>query len=206
MSNRIPLAAAALAAVGAAWWRTHPTACPYAARFSLDLLRPGLGRRRLAEVLEPRPGERILEVGPGTAHYTLDVAAAIAPGGGRLDAYDLQPEMLATVERRAGEAGITNVVCEQGDARSLPYADESFDAVFMVTVLGEIPDQDAALRQVRRVLRPGGRAVFGEIVLDPHVVTTGALRRRGEAAGLRFVARHGTPAAFFARLERSAAD
>lgn len=204
MSYRIPLATAAAAVAGAAWWRTHPSACPYAARFSLDLLRPGLGRRRLAEVLDPRPGERVLEVGPGTAHYTLDVARAIAPGGGRLDAYDLQPEMLATVERRAREAGVDNVVCRQGDATRLPYPDDAFDAVFMVTVLGEIPDQDAALREVRRVLRPGGRAVFGEIVLDPHVVTTRALRRRGEAAGLRFVARRGTPLAFFARLERSA--
>lgn len=204
MTNRIPLAAAAATvAAGAAWWRTHPTACPYAARFSLDLLRPGLGRRRLAEVLEPRPGERILEVGPGTAHYTLEVARAIAPGG-RLDAYDLQPEMLATVERRARAAAVDNVVCQQGDATRLPYADATFDAVFMVTVLGEIPDQDAALREVRRVLKPGGRAVFGEIALDPHVVTAGALRRRGEAAGLCFVARHGTPLAFFARLERSA--
>jgi ubiquinone/menaquinone biosynthesis C-methylase UbiE len=182
------------------WWRRNPSACPYAARFSLDFLRPGLGPQRLLGALRPAPDWRVLEVGPGTAHYTLPVARAVA----RLDAFDLQPEMLAEVERRAAAAGVGNVVTRRGDGRSLPYEDATFDAVFMVTVLGEIPDQDAALREVRRVLRPGGCAVFGEIVLDPHVVLPGALRRRGEAAGLRWVARHGSPLAFFARLERPA--
>jgi ubiquinone/menaquinone biosynthesis C-methylase UbiE len=202
--SRLTGALAALGAgvaAGGLYWRRHPSACPYGARFSLDLLRPGLGAGRLHDALVPRPGEHILEVGPGTGHYTLPVAEWIGPGG-RLDAFDVQPEMLRQVERRATARGLSNVVTREGDARSLPYDDGTFDAVFMVTVLGEIPDQDAALREVARVLRPGGRAVFGEIVVDPHVVTTGALRARAEAAGLRWGARHGGPLAFFARLEK----
>ena len=183
---------------GALWWRRHPSACPYAARRSLDFLRPGLGVARLLAVLEPAEGERVLEVGPGTGHYTLPVARRVA----RLDAFDLQPEMLREVSRRADAAGIGTIVGRQGDARSLPYEDATFDAVFMVTVLGEVPDRAAALREVRRVLRPGGRAVFGEIVVDPHVVMSGALRRECEDAGLRWVERRGSALAFFARVER----
>jgi len=200
-ATRVAFALSAGALGAAWWWRTHPTACPYGARASLDLLRPGLGPHRLIATLEPRPGERILEVGPGTGHYTLQIAERLAPGG-RLDAYDLQPEMLAVVERRARERGIEGIVCRQGDARSLPYEDGSFDAAFLVTVLGEVPDQDAALREIARVLKPGGRVVCGEIALDPHFVSTGSLGRRGAAAGLRFAGRHGSPVAFFARLER----
>ena len=68
----------------------------------------------------------------------------------------------------------------------MPYADDSFDAAYLVTVLGEIPDQGAALRELRRVVKPGGRIVVGELFGDPHMVTrkrAGRGRDRGGTAG-----------------------
>src|SRR5919204_397244 len=121
--------------------------------------------------------ERILEVGPGTGYYTLDLAEWVESAG-RVDIFDLQREMLDHTLRRARERGLVNVHDAQGDAQSLPYEDESFDAALLVATLGEIPDQDAALREVARVLRPGGRLVVGELFGDPHMVTVGSLERR----------------------------
>jgi protein-L-isoaspartate O-methyltransferase len=85
------LAAAGLAGlVGAAlWWRNNPSACPYSQRFWIEAPHPFITRARLMSMLEPRPGGRILEVGPGTGYYSLAVARRLAPEG-RLDVLDVQ--------------------------------------------------------------------------------------------------------------------
>jgi ubiquinone/menaquinone biosynthesis C-methylase UbiE len=72
--------------------------------------------------------------------------------------------------------------------------------VVLITVLGEIPDQDAAMSEIARVLRPEGRLVVGELVGDPHYTSPKALARRGEAAGLRIAERSGPSFGYFARL------
>jgi ubiquinone/menaquinone biosynthesis C-methylase UbiE len=181
-----------LAAVGAGavWWRRNPSACPYSQRFWVEAPHPFITRERLREALDAQSGQRVLEVGPGTGYYSVPVAGWIAPEG-RLDIFDLQQEMLDHTMRRARAQGIENIHPTQGDARSLSYPDASFDRAFLVTVLGEIPDQPRALSELRRVLKPGGRLVVGELFGDPHWVSPGALRRRAEEAGLRFEQRTG---------------
>src|SRR5215208_4343649 len=170
--------------LGAAlWWRTHPSACPYSQRFWVEAPHPFITRPRLREILEPRAGERLLEVGPGTGYYALPVAEWLSPGG-TLDVVDVQQEMLDHTMRRAAEQGIGNISPVRADARELPFEDDSFDGAYLITVLGEIPDQDAALRELRRVVRPGGRIVVGELFGDPHMVTHSALARAAGDAGL----------------------
>lgn len=183
----------------ALWWRRHPSACPYSQRFWIEAPHPLITRDRLREALGDIAGKSLLEVGPGTGYYTLAVAEWIGPSG-RLDVFDLQQEMLDHTLRRAADHGLANIGATQGDARSLPYPDGSFDAAFLVTVLGEIPDQVQALRELHRVLKPGGRIVVGELWGDPHVVPAGRLHERAEQAGLRFERRIGPPLGFFAVL------
>jgi ubiquinone/menaquinone biosynthesis C-methylase UbiE len=184
---------------GALWWRKNPSACPYSQRFWVQAPHPLITRERLREVLDPEPGERVLEIGPGTGYYTLDLAEWVGPEG-TVEIFDIQQEMLDHTMRAVGKRGLANVAATQGDARSLLYEDDSFDAVVLITVLGEIPDQDAALAEITRVLRPGGRLVVGELFGDPHYTSPGALRRRGDAAHLRLERRSGPALGYFARL------
>jgi ubiquinone/menaquinone biosynthesis C-methylase UbiE len=189
------------AVLGAAlWWRKHPSACPYSQRFWVEAPHPFITRERLREVLEPVGGERLLEIGPGTGYYTLAVAQWLSPVG-RLDVLDVQQEMLDHTMRRAREEGFGNVTPKLGDARELPYADDTFDGAYLVTVLGEVPDQDAALRELARVVRPGGRIVVGELFGDPHMVTQAALAERAEAAGLWVERKIGGSLWHFTRLQ-----
>ncbi len=185
----------------ALWWRRNPSACPYGQRFWVEAPHPFITRERLRAVLTPQAGERVLEIGPGTGYYSLEVADWISPGG-QLDIFDLQQEMLDHTLARARERGTENIVPAQGDARKLPYGDASFDAAYLVAVLGEIPEQDAALGEIARVLKPGGRLVVGELFGDPHWVSPRKLRERAGAAGLHFAERSGSPLGYFARFER----
>ena len=192
------LARAAL--LGAAlWWRRNPSACPYSQRFWVQAPHPFITRERLRATLDPAPGERVLEIGPGTGYYTLDLADWVGPEGA-LEIFDIQQEMLDHTMRRVCEPGLGNVTPTRRDAQALPFGHASVDAVVLTTVLGEIPDQAAALREIARVLRPGGRLVVGEVLGDPHYTSPGALRERGEAAGLRFEHRNGPAFGYFARL------
>jgi ubiquinone/menaquinone biosynthesis C-methylase UbiE len=179
--------------------RRHPSACPYGQRVFLTLPRPFLRRDDLLRLLAPAPGERVLEVGPGTGYYTLDVASRLEPGG-HLDILDLQPAMLEETMRRATVGGVRNVVPTQGNALALPYPDATFDAAYLVATLGEVPDKDRALRELRRVLKPGGRLVVGEGQPDPHMVSLHDLRERAREVGLRYERHHGGRFGYLARF------
>jgi SAM-dependent methyltransferase len=192
------VAALVASVAGFLYARRHPTACPYAHRWMAQLPKPGVSVGRMLDVLDPQPKERLLEIGPGTGYYSLPVAKRL--GKGRLEVFDIQQEFLDLVSERAAKKGVENVVCWQGDARDLLFEDNRFDGAFLVTVLGEIPDGDAALRELARVVKPGGRVVFGEVAFDPHIVSLGDLKQRCEAAGLRFERKAGTPLGYVARF------
>src|SRR6185369_5136666 len=110
---RTALGISATAVLGAAlWWRKNPSACPYGQRFWVEAPHPIITRERLRSVLRPEPGERLLEIGPGTGYYTLDMAEWVGPEG-RIEIFDLQQEFLDHTMRRAAERGLENLLPTQ---------------------------------------------------------------------------------------------
>lgn len=113
-------------------------------------------RERVSKLDSPR----VLDLGCGAGHVSFQVAELAA----EVVAYDLSPRMLAVVEKAAGERGFDNVRTVQGVVESLPFADDSFDLVASRFSAHHWRDLGLALREARRVLKPGGLAVFIDVV------------------------------------------
>lgn len=129
-----------------------------------------------------RGDETLLELGCGPGYFSI--ALRNATPRGRLVLFDLQPEMLHMARKRVDPAG-TTVTPVAGNAMSLPFPDATFDAVFISAVLGEVPDRDACLAEVRRALRPGGRLVVNEVRGDPDYIKAPDLDRACGEAGMK---------------------
>ena len=109
--------------------------------------------------------DRILEIGPGSCYFSVELAHRVRAG--RLELFDLQPEMLAKARRKLVKKGIENVGYTVGNASErLPFPDAHFDIAVLVTVLREVPDKGACLTEISRVLRPAGVVVFHEQLPD----------------------------------------
>jgi ubiquinone/menaquinone biosynthesis C-methylase UbiE len=134
--------------------------------------------------MDLRPGQRVLEVGPGPGRLLIPAARRVLPGG-EVVGLELQREMIERLEMRAAPEGIDNLSVVLGDAQETHFEPESFDVVFMVTALGEIPDREAALRHCHGVLKPGGLYHNTEIVGDPHYQRKDEVVRLAESAGFR---------------------
>jgi len=151
-----------------------------------------------------KPGDTVLEVGPGPGYFSPVAAAAVRPGG-RLICFDLQPEMLGLLRRRLDESGAAGRVdLVAGDAMQLPFREEAFDAAFLVAVLGEVPEPQAAARELARVLRPGGDVSFCETFTDPDYVRLPVMRATCATAGLTSVGWQRQLIGYIARFSKPA--
>lgn len=140
---------------------------------------------KLADRLAVASDARVLEVGCGPGYFSPALAARIPAG--RLVLVDLQHEMLQLARVRVD----ARVVMAQGDAQQLPLRSSSFDAVVVVLVLGEVPNAGRFLSEVRRVLRPGGIALFAETRRDTDFVRFDELCARVEPHGFDLIGRQG---------------
>lgn len=127
-------------------------------RSTLGRITDALEERLLLERIGPAPGLRILDVGCGDGRLATTLAAA----GAEVTGLDASPVMLAAARRRAEAAGAA-LALVAGDAGRLPFADRRFDRVVSVATLCFSEDPQLPIREMARVLEPGGRLILGEL-------------------------------------------
>jgi ubiquinone/menaquinone biosynthesis C-methylase UbiE len=119
--------------------------------------------RRLIELVDVRPGQRLLDIATGIGEPALSAASVVGPAG-RVVATDLSSAMLDIARERAAAQGLTNVEFLQADAERLDFPDGSFDAVLCRWGLDDLPNPSETLRTIRRLLTPTG--AFAAAVWD----------------------------------------
>ena len=150
-------------------------------------------RRALIDAIDPRPGQRILDVATGTGL----VAFGLARRGAEVVGLDQSEDMLATARRRLGAHPelARRVSLIQGQAERLPFADAEFDALSFTYLLRYVDDRAATMRELVRVLKPGGRIGMVEFAV-PSSPALRALWRVHTRVGLPLIGRLVSPAWF----------
>ena len=187
--------------------RRWPLPCPATLGWVLDvqLRELVLPTSRVLDCIGLQPGQRVLEVGPGTGYMSVPAARRLGETG-RLVALELQPEMARRARERLAAAGVTNAEVRVGDVTAAPLEPQAYDVGFLVTVLGEIQNRDLAIARLRDALKPGGILSFTEIVADPHYQRYDDLLRRCLAAGMEPAGRWSWRLAYTANFRRPAAS
>ena len=125
--------------------------------------------RRTIELLDLAPGMSVLDVGCGAGASALPAAERVGPQG-RVLGIDLAERLLATARHKAESRGLDNVRFDVGDMANLGFPDGRFDAVVCVFAIFFVPDMAGQLRELWRMVRPGGRlaiTTWGPRVLEP---------------------------------------
>ncbi|MGH9714813.1 MAG: class I SAM-dependent methyltransferase [Candidatus Acidiferrales bacterium] len=113
----------------------------------------------ILEAAQLRPGMSVLDLASGVGDPALSLAAGVGPAG-HVTATDFGPGMISLAEDLARMKGLSNIEFTEANAESLPFPDESFDVVTCRFGVMFFPDQVRALKECRRVLKPGGRVAF----------------------------------------------
>lgn len=120
-------------------------------------------RRALREIVDPRREQRILDVACGTGDFSIAIARKMRPGS-RVTGLDLSPGMLAVMQEKLRKSGLQDRIDTlEGDCEKLPWQAPCFDVVTIAFGIRNFEDRGAALREILRVLKPGGKLVILEL-------------------------------------------
>jgi 2-polyprenyl-3-methyl-5-hydroxy-6-metoxy-1,4-benzoquinol methylase len=157
--------------------------------------------RSIVGRLGVKPGMTVLDAGCGPGRLTVPLAQAVGPQG-EVAAVDMQSGMLERARAKAQAAGLANITWHELAIGPGTLGVERYDRAVLVTVLGEIPDRQAAISELYRVLKPGGFLSVTEIIFDPHYQRRVSVVALANAAGFREKAFYGNALAFTLHLEK----
>jgi ubiquinone/menaquinone biosynthesis C-methylase UbiE len=172
---------------------------PFASSIETRILESDLRRKlwSVEEIIERSGIEKgviVLELGCGPGVHTIDFAKAIG-GKGKLYAVDMQPKMISRLKEKLSKPEykyLSNIETKVANAYDLPFRNETIDLVVMVGVLGEIPDKNRALKEIRRVLKPGGILAISENLIDPDYPLRKTTSKYCEQGGYQLVKTNGS--------------
>ncbi|MBU1094850.1 MAG: methyltransferase domain-containing protein [Bacteroidetes bacterium] len=144
-----------------------------------------LSPEKLIQRLHLSPNSIVLEIGPGPGYFSLEVAKRIPAG--QLILFDIQSEMLNKSIVKLKKENIKNFYAVQGNAIVLPFNSRVFDIIFLVTVLGEVTDQEKCLNSINRILRVGGILSITEMSGDPDVLSQDEIHQKVSRCGFEYV-------------------
>lgn len=138
--------------------------------------------RQIIQHLALEPGMKALDFGCGPGRLTIPAAKQVGPTG-EVTAFDIQEGMLQQVQAKAQAEHLDNIQFVQGEAGAGKLRRNHYDRALLVTVLGEIPDQKAALAELFDSLKPGGILSVTEVIADPHFQRRAKVRRAANSVG-----------------------
>jgi ubiquinone/menaquinone biosynthesis C-methylase UbiE len=184
--------------------RRHSLPCPVWLSWLVEFDNPFAKIDRsdvIIEHLDLQPGMTVLDIGCGPGRLTIPLARRVGPQG-QVIAVDIQPGMLRRAQDKAQAANLTNIRFLQVGVGEGKLEPNQSDRALLVTVLGEIPDRPAALKEIFAALKPGGILSITEIIFDPHYQRRSTILRLAAAVGFREKSFFGNRFAFTLNLEK----
>lgn len=200
-------AIAVFAAIAVLWRiasRRHAVPCPVWLRWLVELDNPFTKTNRAAVIighLDLKPGMAVLDLGCGPGRVSIPAARQVG-NEGKVVAVDIQEGMLSRAGEKARAAGLTNIEFVRAAAGEGKLGRCRFDRALLVTVLGEIPNREDALREVFDALKPGGVLSVTEVIFDPHFQRRSTVARLALEAGFRERGFFGNSVAFTSNFEK----
>ena len=184
--------------------RRHSVPCPVSLRWLVEVDSPFTKTNRAAVIVERldlQLGMAVLDAGCGPGRVAIPIARQVGPRG-EVVAMDIQAGMVERAREKAEAANLANIRFLEGGLGEGKLGRNRFDRAVLVTVLAEIPDREAALREIFDALKPGGMVSVTEIIFDPHFQSRPTVARLARVVGLRERAFHGNRVAFTLNLEK----
>lgn len=185
--------------------RRHTLPCPVWLRWLVELDNPFTKISRAAVIidhLDLQPNMVVLDAGCGPGRVTIPAARQVG-NQGKVVAVDIQAGMLERAREKAAQANLSNIEFVQAGLGEGKLGYDQFDRALLVTVLGEIPDREAALKEIYAVLKHGGILSVTEIIFDPHYQPRSTVTRLANAVGFQEKQYFGNRMAFTLNFEKA---